>query len=71
MDQLTCHISKLSPYKAHGLDGIPNIVLQKFSDLIATRLNKVYRVIIEDSIYYDPWQEFTTVVLRKPSKPSY
>ena len=71
MEQLTRHISKLSPYKAYGPDGIPNIVLQKCLDLIATRLIQIYRAIIEDGIYYDPWREFITVVLRKPSKPSY
>lgn len=32
--QLIQHIAKLSPYKAHGPDGIPNIVLQKCMDLI-------------------------------------
>ena len=71
MEQLTRHISKLSPYKAYGPDGIPNIVLQKCLDLTATRLIQIYRAIIEDGIYYDPWREFITVVLRKPSKPSY
>jgi hypothetical protein len=26
---------------------------------------------LELNLYYDPWKEFTTVVLRKPGKPSY
>jgi hypothetical protein len=26
---------------------------------------------LELNIYYDPWREFTTIVLRKPGKPSY
>jgi hypothetical protein len=69
--QIIAHIAKLAPYKAHGPDGIPNIVLQKCSDLIADRLTRIYRVIINLGIYYDPWREFTTVVLRKPNKPNY
>jgi endonuclease/exonuclease/phosphatase family metal-dependent hydrolase len=69
--QLLSHISKLSPYKAHGPDGIPNVVLQRCSDLVATRLTAIFRAIIDLGIYYDPWREFTTVVLRKPNKPSY
>jgi ribonuclease HI len=69
--QILAHIAKLSPYKAHGPDGIPNIVLQKCSDLIADRLTRIYRAIIDLGLYYDPWREFTTVVLRKPNKPNY
>jgi hypothetical protein len=29
----------------------------------------IYRAILEE--FYDPWSEFTTVVLRKPDKPDY
>lgn len=70
-DQLRRHITKLSPYKAHGLDDIPNVVLQKNMDLISTQLLNIYRAIINLGIYYDPWRESTTIVLRKPGKPSY
>ena len=70
-NQILKHISRLSPYKAHGPDGIPNIVLQKCADIIIDRLLPIFRAIMEQEIYYDPWKEFTTVVLRKPNKPSY
>ena len=70
-EQVQRHIAKLSPYKAHGPDGIPNIVLQKCTDIITGRLTTIFRAIIELDTYYDPWREFTTVVLRKPNKPSY
>jgi hypothetical protein len=59
------------PYKAHGPDGIPNIVLQKCVDIIIDRLTSIYRAILDLNLYYNPWREFTTVVLRKPGKPNY
>lgn len=70
MDQVTRHIVKLSPYKAHGPDGIPNIALQRCMDLISERLTRIFRAIITLNTYYEPWKEFTTIVLRKPSKPT-
>ena len=64
-------IRKLSPYKAPGPDGIPNIVLQKCYDLIADHLLYLYQAVLALEKFYDPWREFTTVVLRKPDKPNY
>jgi ribonuclease HI len=64
-------IHRLSPYKAPGPDGVPNVVLQKCEDLIVTHLLYIFRAILELGVYYDPWREFTTVVLRKPGKPNY
>ena len=71
--QVQQHLAKLSPYKAHGPDGIPNIVLQRCTDILLGRLTTIYRAIFDLNMYYDPWREFTgtTVVLRKPGKPSY
>jgi hypothetical protein len=70
-NQIEGIISKLSPYKAPGLDGIPNIVLQKSYDLIADYLLHIYQAVLELEEFYDPWREFMTVVLRKPDKPNY
>ena len=53
-EQVKRHIAKLSPYKAHGPDGIPNIVLQKCVDIIGTRLTRIFRAILELKTYYDP-----------------
>ena len=69
--QLERVIRKLSPYKAPGPDGIPNIVLQKCYDLIADYLLQIYKAILTLEEYYDPWREFSTIVLRKPDKPNY
>jgi ribonuclease HI/endonuclease/exonuclease/phosphatase family metal-dependent hydrolase len=70
-EQVQRHIAKLSPYKAHGPDGIPNVVLQRCVDILSTRLTRIFRAVMELDTYYDPWKEFTTVVLRKPGKPNY
>ena len=69
--QVRRHIARLSPYKVHGPDGIPNVILQKCVELLICRLTTIFRAMIELNIYYDPWREFTTIVLRKPGKPSY
>ena len=70
-EQVQTHIAKLSPYKAHGPDGIPNVVLQRCVDILSGRLTNIFRAVMNLNTYYDPWREFTTVVLRKPGKPSY
>ena len=71
MEQLQRNISRTSPYKAHGPDDIPNVVLQKCAPLIQERLLRIYQAILDLETYYEPWKDFTTVVLRKPDKPSY
>ena len=70
-DQLRKHIFKSAPYKAHGPDDIPNAVIQQCEPLIRERLIRIYQAILNLGIYYDPWKDFTTVVLRKPGKSSY
>lgn len=70
-EQVQKHIAKLSPYKAPGPDGIPNIVLQKCVDILNVRLTRIFRAIFDLNTYYDPWREFTTIVLRKPGKLNY
>jgi ribonuclease HI/exonuclease III len=71
LEQIRRHIAKTSPYKAHGPDDIPNVVLQQCVSLIIERLIRIFQAILDLNLYYDPWKEFTTVVLRKPGKPSY
>jgi hypothetical protein len=70
-DSITRQLRRLSPYKVPGPDGIPNIVLTKCADAILDRLFYIYSAIYDKQIYYDPWKEFNTIVLRKPGKPSY
>ncbi|KAF8268519.1 hypothetical protein EI94DRAFT_1467624, partial [Lactarius quietus] len=62
---------RLKPYKAPGPDGIPNIVLIKCADILIDRLWPIYMATLDKGWYYSPWKAFTTIVLRKPSKPRY
>ena len=70
-EQIHAHITKLSPYKAPGPDGIPNIVLQKLVNLIVPYLLPTYRTMLKNRTYYHGWQESMTCILRKPGKPNY
>ena len=70
-DQVAKHLAKLKPYKAPGPDGIPNVVLTKCADMLVDRLFYIYEAMIIRELFYEPWKEFTTVVLRKPGKPKY
>lgn len=68
IDKIIC---KLSKYKAPGSDGIPNIVLQKSYPIIANHLISIYRAILELGVFFNPWREFTMLIIRKPDKPNY
>lgn len=69
--QIEDQIRRLLPYNAPGPDGIPNVVLQRCLDLIIPHLLQIFTAILKLGLYYDPWKESTTVVLRKPGKPNY
>ncbi|PPQ78944.1 hypothetical protein CVT25_002395, partial [Psilocybe cyanescens] len=71
LSRIRDHIARLSPYKACGPDHIPNVVLQQSVELIEEHLLQIYRATFTLNAYVDSWREFTTVVLRKPGKPSY
>jgi hypothetical protein len=70
-EALARQLSKLKPYKAPGPDGITNIVLTKCADLLVDRLLHIYTAIYDRKLYYEPWKNFTTIVLQKPGKASY
>ena len=70
-EQIRRQLKRLKPYKAPRPDGIPNIVLTKCADILVNRLWYIYSAILEKELCYEPWKQFTTVVLRKPGKPRY
>ncbi|THH16463.1 hypothetical protein EW146_g4189 [Bondarzewia mesenterica] len=70
-EQILCHLKHLQPYKAPGPDGIPNIVLMRSGDLVLEHLYYLYTATFELQIFYPPWRDSITVVLRKPSKSRY
>lgn len=69
--QIRAQVSKLSPYKAPGPDGIPNVVLMKCIDVIIDRIFFIFRAIFTLRTYYGPWKEFLTIVLRKFGRAAY
>jgi hypothetical protein len=70
-DALIHAIARLSPYKAPGPDGICNVVLRECVDVLAPHLLRLFQATFDLNVFYPPWREFTTVVLRKPGKPDY
>ncbi len=69
--QVTANIKQLAPHKAPGPDGIPNVVLRETAEILAPYLSDIFNVAIKLSHFFSGWKTFTTVVLRKPGKPSY
>jgi ribonuclease HI len=64
-------INGLSPYKAPGLDNIPNVVLKESAVIIADYLLQIFQAVFKLGVYYAPWRDSITVVLRKPGKSDY
>jgi len=69
--QIEHHIRKLAPYKACGIDEIPNIVLQKSLTVILDHLYFIFKATFDLGVYPDEWKQSITAVLRKPGKPNY
>ena len=70
-EQLTKAISNLSPYKAPGPDGVANIVFKRCTAILTDHLLPVFNAVFTLKMYYEPWRESITVILRKPGKPDY
>ena len=71
LEQITCQIRRLSPFKASGPNEIPNVILQKCLEQLLDYLVYLFGGIFELRTYYPKSQEFTMVVLRKLGKPCY
>lgn len=69
--QIRCNIGRLSPYKACGADGIPNILLKETVDVIIEHFYYLFKAVFELNVYYPGWQETITAIPRKPGKPDY
>lgn len=69
--QVTENIKRLAPYKAAGPDGIPNVVLKETAEILADYLADIFRTALELGHFFTGWKTFTTIILRKPGRPSY
>lgn len=68
--QVQCHIERLSPHKAPGPDGIPNVVLKLCMDILIPYLVCIYCAILWLKIYPAWWRDSvtSTCMLWKPGK---
>lgn len=64
-------IRELSPYKATGPDGIPNVAIQAVEDHIAAPLTAIANACLRLGYFPSAWKIFTTITLRKPGKNDY
>jgi len=62
---------RLSPHKAPGQDGIPNVILKESIELIAEHLLHIFQAVFTLNTYSNKWREWDTIVLHKPGKPRY
>jgi hypothetical protein len=70
-EQVSRVISKLSPYKTPGPDGIPNIVFKQCTDILIDHLYHIYNASLQNGYYFPSWLESLTAVIRKPGRQSY
>jgi hypothetical protein len=70
-EQIHRIITQLSPYKVHGPDEIPNVVLMKCVDILIDYSLPIFVAVFSLETYSDRWKESFTAVLRKPGKPAY
>ena len=61
----------MSPHKAPGEDGIPNMVIKESLEIIAEYLLRIFKAIFTLGTYSDRWRIWDTIVLCKPGKPRY
>jgi len=61
--QIERHICKLAPYKACGIDEIPNIVLQKSLTIILDHLYFIFKATFDLGVYPEEWKQSITAVL--------
>ena len=64
-------LRNISPYKAPGHSGIPNIALKHCAETIAPVLARIYTAICKLSYYPTRFRCINQVVIRKPGRPSY
>ncbi|KAF7366527.1 putative RNA-directed DNA polymerase from transposon X-element [Mycena sanguinolenta] len=64
-------ISKLSPWKAPGPSGIPNIAISAARTILAPILLNILEAGLRVGYFPKSWRTFLTVTIRKPGKSDY
>ena len=63
VEQVRRHLGGLSPHKALGPNGIPNVVLKTCADILIPYLVPIFRAILKLQVYPNGWKESITCVL--------
>jgi Endonuclease-reverse transcriptase len=69
--QIQRRIRTSKPFKAPGIDGIPNIVLKECEDTLTPLLHTCLLAILKLKYFPKTWRTWKTIVLRKPGRPDY
>jgi hypothetical protein len=69
--QIQRRIRMSKPFKAPGIDGIPNIVLKECEDILTPLLHTCLLAILKLKYFPKTWRTWKTIVLRKPGRPDY
>jgi hypothetical protein len=69
--QIQRRIHRTKPFKAPGVDGIPNIVLKECESVLTPLLHTCLIAIINLRYFPKLWRTWKTIVLRKPGRPDY
>lgn len=70
-EQIHRQIQRLSPHKAPGPNGVPNVVYIECAELLVPYLIRIFRATFTLDYYPPEWKRSRTVVLRKPSRATY
>ncbi|KAF7372169.1 hypothetical protein MVEN_00076000 [Mycena venus] len=71
LDDIHRAISKLSPWKAPGPSGIPNIAISSARTIFAPILLSILEAGLRIGYFPRSWRVFLTVTIRKPGKSDY
>ena len=69
--QIQSAIDRLSPYKATCENQISNCILKRCPDLLIPILQPLFNASIQLGYHPHEWRDSSTIILRKPGKPSY
>ena len=54
--QVCRHLANLSPHKATGMDGIPNVVLKECTDILVPYLVHIFRAMFKYQAFFGQWK---------------
>lgn len=71
VEEVTRAVAKISPYKAPGKDGIPNIAWKRLWPIISHQVTNIFNASYQLGYVPAAWKTARILPLRKPGKPDY